>query len=62
MAGATQTVRSEGRPGSEIEHFRLSLNLLIDDIELLRSTSVDAAGGSFVLASSALLAYKINLL
>ena len=62
MSGTTQTVRSEGRPDSEIEHLRLSLNLLVDDIELLRSTSNTANGGAWSLSASSLLAYKIELI
>jgi hypothetical protein len=62
MAGTTQQVRSIGNPESEIEHLRVTINLLIDDIELLRSTSNTANGGNWSLAAGSLLAYKITLI
>jgi len=61
MAGTAVSKKGEflGGGSSEVDSIRLSLNLLIDDLELLRS-HVATATAVTATAAAALLAYKVN--
>lgn len=62
MAGTAVTVTNEfaKSPTSEVEQLRLTVNQLIDDLELLRS-HVATGTGVTATAAAALLAGKVNL-
>lgn len=62
MAGTAVSVTNEfsANPQSEVEHLRVTVNRLIDDLELLRS-HVATGTGVTATAAAALTAYKVNL-
>jgi hypothetical protein len=62
MSGTAVSKAGEflGGGSSEVDSIRLSLNLLIDDMELLRA-HVATATAVTATAASALLAYKVNV-